>query len=327
MPAVSRIGDISTIDPSPCAAPPRPLIEGSTNVFVNGIPASRLGDAYEEHLCIGASSPHTAFASQGSPTVYVNGLPVHRLTDAISCGSTSDMGSPNVFADDIGPAPIVLPVEFSLENTAEIRAVSRYAVLDDPDTIELTSKTFPADTPPASTTPVEETVETEEEETPISPNCEDMNQPDYSLQLSPNTTLGSFSTQAVFKHTVKAQAGLTIPDIVCNLKALANNVYEKVISKYPGARINSGFRTMTNGKSQHEKGQAMDIQWPGISNQEYLQRAKWIADNLLFDQMIFEHGNSIWIHLSYNRTSGSQRKNIMTMKNGSYEPGLKLYYA
>lgn len=327
MPAVSRIGDVSTIDTSPCSAPPRPLIEGSPNVFVNGIPVSRMTDAYEEHYCLGASQPHTAIATQGSQTVFINGLAVHRITDMISCGSVSDQGSPNVFADDIGHLPVVLPEEFTGEAITEILQVSRYAILDDTDTINLTPKTLPADTGQTEQSPQTEESNTEPEETPPSPNCEDMNQPDYSLQLSEHYTLGSLSTQAVFKHSVKAQAGLTIPDIVCNLKSLANNVLERIVSKYPGARINSGFRTATNGKSQHEKGQACDIQWPGISNQEYLARAKWIVDNITFDQLIFEHGNSIWIHVSYNRTSGTQRKNVMTMKGGSYESGLKLYYA
>lgn len=327
MPAVSRIGDMSTIDPSPCSAPPRPLIEGSPNVFVNSIPVSRLSDAYEEHYCVNAPEPHTATAIQGSATVFVNGLAIHRITDAISCGSVSNQGSPNVFADDVGHTPIILSKEFTGEAVVEILKISRYAMLDDPSTVDLTPKSIPADTGQPEVAPQTEDSDKEPEETPPSPNCEDMNQPDYSLQLSPHFNLGSLSNRALFKHNIKAQAGLMVPDIVCNLKGLANNVLEKIVAKYPGARINSGFRTMTNGKSQHEKGQACDIQWPGISNQEYLARAKWIVDNIVFDQLIFEHGNSIWIHVSYNRTASSQRRKTMTMKSGKYEQGLKLYYA
>ena len=319
MPAVTRVGDDSTADP--CGAPPRPAAAGSGDVFTNTIPTVRVGDAYAPHACP-SSAPHDATASSGSGNVFVNKIAVHRIGDAISCGSASATGSPNVFAND------GFPIEFAVFNVGPLLAAAgQHAATDDPDSPPPPSN-YPADTPPPSQPPQEEPVATEEEPTPVNPNCEEVTEPvNYDMQLSTTYTLGSFSTKAVFKHTVKAQAGLTLPDIVCNLKALANNVVEQINAKYPGARINSGFRTMTSGKSQHEKGMACDIQWPGISNQEYLTRAKWIVDNITFDQLIFEHGNSIWIHVSYNRTSGSQRKNVMTMKGGSYEPGLKLYYA
>ena len=331
MPAVTRIGDNSTVDP--CGAPPRPAAEGSPNVYANSIPVVRLGDNYAPHACPG-SSPHITPASAGSPTVFVNGKPVHRIGDSIACDSVAAEGSPDVFADDVGSNPtsfpvnisVILPVQYSMVATEAIRQVSRYAMLDDHDSPPIPAST-PADTPPPTIAPKEEVVETKEERTEVAENCENITTPDYSFKLSQNTTLGMFSNQALFKHNIQAQAGLSVADIICNLKTLANNVYEQLIAKYPGARINSGFRTVTSGKSQHEKGMACDIQWSGISNAEYLERAKWIASNLTFDQMIFEHGNSIWIHLSYNRVSGSQRKNIMTMKGGSYEPGLKLYYA
>jgi len=53
--------------------------------------------------------------------------------------------------------------------------------------------------------------------------------------------------------------------------------------------------------SQHTKGQACDIEVPGISNRELVQ---WIIDNLEFDQLILEcynpaiGPNSGWIHVS-----------------------------
>ena len=145
--------------------------------------------------------------------------------------------------------------------------------------------------------------------------------------ISQNFSIGSFTIHSLFRHSLKAQGGLSVSDIICNLKGLATNVLDPLINQYPNFRINSGFRTFTNGHSQHEKGMAADIQWSGITNREYLERAKWIAKNLIYDQLIFEHGNSIWIHISYNRTSSNQRKNVLTMKGGSYEPGLKLYYS
>ncbi len=92
---VSRLGDLST--PDPCKAPPRASIQGSGNVFVNGIPVHRVGDAWAPHACPG-SPPHAATTAVGSATVFVNGMPISRLGDLISCGSTIAVGSGNVFA-------------------------------------------------------------------------------------------------------------------------------------------------------------------------------------------------------------------------------------
>ena len=54
MPAVTRIGDNDT---SHCSTPTR--AQGSTNVFVNGIPVSRQGDNNTPHLLPGSPAQHT----------------------------------------------------------------------------------------------------------------------------------------------------------------------------------------------------------------------------------------------------------------------------
>jgi uncharacterized Zn-binding protein involved in type VI secretion len=95
MPGIVRIGDNSTSDP--CGAPPHPPTAGSGNVFVNGIPAVRVGDPYAPHPCP-ASPPHGSSASKGSGTVFVNKIPVHRIGDDISCGSKGNSGSGDVIA-------------------------------------------------------------------------------------------------------------------------------------------------------------------------------------------------------------------------------------
>jgi len=95
MPAVTRLGDYSTGDP--CGAPPRPSSEGSGDVYANGIPVHRENDAWEPHACPG-SSPHGATLLAGSGTVFANGKQLGRIGDPISCGSTVDTGSGDVFA-------------------------------------------------------------------------------------------------------------------------------------------------------------------------------------------------------------------------------------
>lgn len=95
MPPITRIGDLSSGDP--CGAPSHPPIVGSPNVFVEKIPAVRVGDQYADHACP-ASSSHSSSASSGSSTVFVNGKPVHRIGDSVSCGSTSSKGAGTVSA-------------------------------------------------------------------------------------------------------------------------------------------------------------------------------------------------------------------------------------
>lgn len=154
------------------------------------------------------------------------------------------------------------------------------------------------------------------------------NVPSYpadNYQLSPNFNLGQLSSKCIFPYRVASQCGLSLPEVVCNLKALCTNVLEPLKARYPnGFRINSGFRR-GSGRSQHYRGMAADIQWAGLANSEYLTRAQWIRDHLPFDQLIMEHGRSIWIHVSFKR-GGPQRGQVLTMIRNDYRPGLKLYY-
>jgi uncharacterized Zn-binding protein involved in type VI secretion len=94
MPAVVRKGDICT---GHGCFPSRPNIEGSPDVFVNGIPVHRVGDAWDSHCC--GPTCHGGEQQTGSPTVFVNGRPVARVGDQISCGSLNLEGSPDVFVD------------------------------------------------------------------------------------------------------------------------------------------------------------------------------------------------------------------------------------
>ena len=94
MPSVSRKGDLCS---GHSCFPPRKSIEGSDNVFINGIPAHRLDDKWEQHGC-GTCSPHDGVLAKGSSTVFVNGKPLARVGDDVSCGSKVAEGSSDVFA-------------------------------------------------------------------------------------------------------------------------------------------------------------------------------------------------------------------------------------
>lgn len=94
MPAVTRLGDACT---GHGCYPSRQSVEGSSNVFVNGIACHRQTDAWIPHGC-GVCTPHGGNTSAGSGTVYVNSVQIARIGDPVSCGSSIAEGSGNVFA-------------------------------------------------------------------------------------------------------------------------------------------------------------------------------------------------------------------------------------
>jgi len=94
------------------------------------------------------------------------------------------------------------------------------------------------------------------------------------------------------------------------LKILAERVLQPVRDHFgKGVKVNSGFRSLeTNeaargsSKSDHVKGQAADIEIPGVPNAEL---AQWIMDNLDYTQLILEFytpgiPDSGWVHVSYD---------------------------
>jgi zinc D-Ala-D-Ala carboxypeptidase len=94
------------------------------------------------------------------------------------------------------------------------------------------------------------------------------------------------------------------------LKILAERVLQPIRDHFgKGVKVNSGFRSLetnqaTGGssKSDHVKGQAADIEIPGVPNAEL---AQWIMDNLDYTQLILEFytpgiPDSGWVHVSYD---------------------------
>jgi len=105
------------------------------------------------------------------------------------------------------------------------------------------------------------------------------------------------------------------------LKAVCENVVEKVRAHYgQPVFINSGYRGPALNKavggaasSQHCKGEAVDMEIPGVPNGDL---AIWVRDNLDFDQLILECykagvPTSGWVHCSY-KAGGKNRKDVLT---------------
>ena len=149
--------------------------------------------------------------------------------------------------------------------------------------------------------------------------------------LTPNFTLGRLSSEAIIsRYPVRAQHGLSYIDIVCNLQAWAEQIGEPLVAQYGNIMaITSGFRGGSS-TSQHERGQAGDIQFLTYTVQQVYDVAIYIRDNLNFDQMILEYGsNKPWLHISYNRAgnrSSTAFNKFGTRKSaGNYQWGKLLY--
>jgi hypothetical protein len=103
---------------------------------------------------------------------------------------------------------------------------------------------------------------------------------------------------------------------LANLIRLAEKVFEPAREHFNvPIHISSGYRIMNLNQavkgsvtSQHCKGEAIDIDMQGskVTNAILFH---WIKDNLVFDQLIFEHGtkeNPDWIHVSYSDKNRNQ---------------------
>lgn len=94
MPAAARKSDTCT---GHADYPSRPSVQGSPDVFLEGLAALRQGDAWAVH-CNPEPLCHGGAQADGSSTVFVNGRPLARIGDSVSCGSSVATGASTVFA-------------------------------------------------------------------------------------------------------------------------------------------------------------------------------------------------------------------------------------
>ena len=136
------------------------------------------------------------------------------------------------------------------------------------------------------------------------------------MRLSKNFTLQEYTkSQTATRMGIDNTPG---DEHLSKATALFENVVQKVRDQFGVTVINSGYRGPELNKaiggserSQHCKGEAVDIECPGTSNYEV---AKFIEDNLDYDQLILEfytpgEPNSGWIHCSY--TPDQPRKQFL----------------
>ena len=126
------------------------------------------------------------------------------------------------------------------------------------------------------------------------------------MRLSKNFTLQEYTkSQTATRRGLDNTPG---EEHLAKAKSLFENVVQPVREKFGVTTINSGYRGPAlneavggSSKSQHCKGEAVDIECPGTSNYTV---AKFIEDTLDYDQLILEFytpgiPDSGWVHVSY----------------------------
>ena len=119
-------------------------------------------------------------------------------------------------------------------------------------------------------------------------------------------------------------------------KELFENVVQKVRDHFGPTIITSGYRSPAlneaiggSATSQHSKGEAADLEVPGVATAEV---AQWISDNLDYDQLILEfytpgETNSGWVHVSYKADGSNRNQDLTAAKvNGKTEYSHGLNY-
>ena len=112
-----------------------------------------------------------------------------------------------------------------------------------------------------------------------------------SEKLSANFTVAEYvKSQTATRHGIDNSLS---EEHLENAKELFENVVQPVREKFGVTIITSGYRSPElnakiggSSRSQHCKGEAVDIECPGVANYDI---AKWIQDNIDFDQLILEY--------------------------------------
>lgn len=144
------------------------------------------------------------------------------------------------------------------------------------------------------------------------------------MNLTANFTLEELvKSETALRHDMDNTPGEAE---IASLKTLCEKVLQPVRNHFQtGVKVNSGFRhPEVNAKvggsktSDHCKGQAADIEIPGIANADL---AVWIMENLDYTQLILEFytpgvPDSGWVHVSYDPANLKKQNLTATKKDG-----------
>ena len=139
---------------------------------------------------------------------------------------------------------------------------------------------------------------------------------------------GHFSLAELTKSQTATRKGIDNQptlDHIENLTELCTHVLEPTRRNFGKPMvISSGYRSEelceaigSSKNSQHAKGQAADFEMFGVDNKEL---AKYIKNNLVFDQLILEFYNpddpsSGWVHCSYSKEENRKQSLLYNGKD------------
>ena len=122
-------------------------------------------------------------------------------------------------------------------------------------------------------------------------------------QLTENFSLAEMvRSQTAIRKGIRNRPG---KNQIAALKLLCEQVLQPVRTHF-GAPVNvsSGYRSPKlnraiggSGTSQHCKGEAADFTVKGVSN---IEVCRWLEANRNYDQLIYEFGESGWVHCSFS---------------------------
>tara|TARA_R110000824_G_C15206814_1_gene676233 strand:+ start:1020 stop:1472 length:453 start_codon:yes stop_codon:yes gene_type:complete len=115
--------------------------------------------------------------------------------------------------------------------------------------------------------------------------------------------------------------------VVENMEVLSEKIFEPLREWAGGPiRVNSFFRSNELNSaikgslnSQHLTGNAIDIST--LNEKSNAELFYYIKNNLDFDQLIWEFGNSEepkWIHVSFSTTSKNRKRTLQVLRKGIY---------
>jgi zinc D-Ala-D-Ala carboxypeptidase len=139
------------------------------------------------------------------------------------------------------------------------------------------------------------------------------------MKLSKNFSLKEMTTSQTAER--KGINNNPNDDQITGLQKLCENILQPVRDQYATpVTISSGFRSEelcvaigSSTNSQHAKGQAADFEIFGTPNAEL---AKWIIENLDFDQLILEYHNpesGLWC--SYKSPTDNRKQTLRAFRN------------
>ena len=139
---------------------------------------------------------------------------------------------------------------------------------------------------------------------------------------------GQFSLAELTKSQTATRKGIDNKptlDHIENLTELCTHVLEPTRRNFGKPMvISSGYRSEelceaigSSKNSQHAKGEAADFEMFGVDNKEL---AKYIKNNLVFDQLILEFYNpddpsSGWVHCSYSKEENRKQSLLYNGKD------------